>query len=108
MRPSNGHIAVANRGEAAAWGQACSCWPIGDFNYLFFASSRLIYPLSGAQVEHEPEERVFERDLRINEGLNIGEFLLPPMNDPLTADRQDRVVKKNSGGGSRTLYVRVC
>jgi len=78
VRPSNGHIAVANLGEAAAWGQACSCWPIGNFNYLFFASSRLIYPLAGAQEEHESEGRVFERDLRINEGLKIGKVAPSP------------------------------
>ena len=44
VKPSNAHIAVADASQAAVWGQACSCWPIGQFEYLLLADSRLIYP----------------------------------------------------------------
>lgn len=29
-RPSNAHIMVSNKETAAAWGTACSVWPLGD------------------------------------------------------------------------------
>lgn len=38
-----GHIAVANTTEAGIWGDAMSCWPVGDFDYLWLAKSRLLF-----------------------------------------------------------------
>eukprot|EP00293_Proteomonas_sulcata_P005235 CAMPEP_0184315300 /NCGR_PEP_ID=MMETSP1049-20130417/81228_1 /TAXON_ID=77928 /ORGANISM="Proteomonas sulcata, Strain CCMP704" /LENGTH=240 /DNA_ID=CAMNT_0026633685 /DNA_START=36 /DNA_END=758 /DNA_ORIENTATION=+ len=43
IRPSNAHIGVADAREAGLWGQACSCWPVGHFDYLWLEESRLIY-----------------------------------------------------------------
>lgn len=40
---SNGHIGIANSTEAGLWGGSCSCWPRGDFHYVWLENSRLIY-----------------------------------------------------------------
>ena len=79
VRPSNGHIAVAAVAEAAAWGQACSCWPVGDLDFLYLASSRLIYPPNlpnrpglGTSTSSSAEEDMFVRDLRVNTNLGAG------------------------------------
>eukprot|EP00802_Teleaulax_amphioxeia_P023370 Tamp_23940.p2 GENE.Tamp_23940~~Tamp_23940.p2 ORF type:complete len:131 (+),score=7.25 Tamp_23940:435-827(+) len=71
VRPSNGHIAVAEVVEAAAWGQACSCWPVGDLDYLYLGSSRLLYPPDpaprpGPSSASGAEEEMFVQDLRVN------------------------------------------
>jgi len=63
VKPSNAHIAVADVSQAAFWGQACSCWPIGEFEYLHLADSRLIYPPTYMQngekeaYKHVPQEK---------------------------------------------------
>ena len=71
VRPSNGHIAVADQAQAGAWGMPCSCWPVGSFSYLLLASSSLIFPptpsdSSKATIEWDA---TLARDLRVNEGL---------------------------------------
>ena len=77
VRPSNGHIAVAEVVEAAAWGQACSCWPVGDLDYLYLGSSRLLYPPDpaprpGPSSASGAEEEMFVQDLRVNTYLGTG------------------------------------
>lgn len=42
-RPSTGHIAVSDVAEAGIWGLPKSCWPVGDFNYVWFKRARLLY-----------------------------------------------------------------
>ena len=89
--PSYAHIAVADMNQAALWGEACSCWPIGSFQFLYLETSALIYPptpcasssssssgggkdssaamLPSNNKEQEQERAMFAREIRRSEGL---------------------------------------
>ena len=71
VRPSNGHIAVADQAQAGVWGMPCSCWPVGSFSYLLLASSSLIFPPTPSDSSKVTIEwdATLARDLRVNEGL---------------------------------------
>jgi hypothetical protein len=43
-RPSNAHAGAGARRLAAAWGEPCTCWPVGDFSFAFFTDESLILP----------------------------------------------------------------
>ena len=101
VRPSNGHIAVADSKEAAAWGDSCSCWPIGDFDYLFFTSSRLIYPLP--DTHGQPETAVFQRDLSINDILSFGELCPRKCKSGSTVANWSGVTNNGTSPGSRAI-----
>jgi hypothetical protein len=45
VRPSNGHIGIANQADATLWGSPVSVWPLGDhFNYVWPKDRSLMYP----------------------------------------------------------------
>ncbi|CBN78376.1 conserved unknown protein [Ectocarpus siliculosus] len=87
-RPSNAHIMVSNKEAAAAWGTACSIWPLGDsLDYSWLHSCAELWdprwerPGSRSSPPNGNREAFFWRDedgmrrflaegLRINSGLS--------------------------------------
>jgi hypothetical protein len=70
-RPSTGHIAISDVSEAGLWGPAKSCWPLGDFDYVWLKHSRLLF---SDGLCDESESTCFD-DLGIEINSNIDEAL---------------------------------
>eukprot|EP00903_Cladosiphon_okamuranus_P019501 g17933.t1 len=105
-RPSNAHIMVSNKEAAAAWGTACSVWPLGDsLDYSWLENCYEWWDPSWERTrgrsssangdkeaffwrDQDSLQKFFSDDLRVNSGLpeairlghellvRSGEFLL--------------------------------
>ena len=53
-RPSTGHIGVARRDAAAAWGAAVSVWPLGRLHYVWPLTRSDFWPLGEQPQEEQP------------------------------------------------------
>ena len=81
-RPSTGHIGVARRDAAAAWGAAVSVWPLGRLHYVWPVARSDFWPL-GEQLQHEQPGRTrtkatdeYKVDAGLAEALALGREVL--------------------------------
>ena len=98
VRPSNGHIAIADASAAAVWGEAASVWPLGKLHFAYPTRRREFFPSGGRPASSLGGVDALVLDTDLESALRTGrEVMFATEDRPAAAP-----TRKHSGSADRT------